>query len=387
MLAMKGYWSTEGDDDGNNNNNNNNGSDHNGDLHVVMVKASDEKDAEEDSSNASSSIGSAFTAGGGSSGRRRKKGGRDVSFVSAADDDDDGCAGAWQGQQERHLEKCARRRRRQRRRRIKVGKSVKGITGSVASNVKSAASSAYGVTGNVASGVAGATGSLAGNAIDVAGKTASKAKRLVLGRDDMAWERLVEIEKKRREILRRNKVGFFRILLFWDGTVLSALARDPLFYAMMIIYVLVRVAAYAAIPDFVAQLGGAPIGIIGGFLSFFLVLYVDAANKRFETQYEICMDCERKILDTAVVARSYLPRPQALRLIRYMNAVVRELPFSLCFSASQEERLCSWHLYYQRLCSWSNICCCLSFIYSMLRATLVCRIHTHSTFSSKKKTR
>ena len=51
--------------------------------------------------------------------------------------------------------------------------------------------------------------------------------------------------------------------------------------------------------------------------------YVNTSYKRFDTLYQTSMGCEGRIFDAAALAKANLPRANALRLIRYMNAVVR----------------------------------------------------------------
>jgi len=64
------------------------------------------------------------------------------------------------------------------------------------------------------------------------------------------------------------------------------------------------------------------IGVIGVFLSFFLVLFVNDANSTVEKIYGIAMQCKARVLDVAALAKTTLPREYAFRLVRYMNAVV-----------------------------------------------------------------
>lgn len=160
-------------------------------------------------------------------------------------------------------------------------------------------------------------------------KTVTKTVRstIIAEEDNFTWEELKTIEKRRRAILKRANLPFFRMLLFWDGTVLKALSEDALMYLTVLIYSAVRVGARVGLPDFVADLGGADIGVIGAFLSFFLVLYVNACTQRFDRLYNTSMSCENRIFDAAALARTTLPREKALRLIRYMNALVRIIFF------------------------------------------------------------
>ena len=157
-------------------------------------------------------------------------------------------------------------------------------------------------------------------------QTAQKAKTLLLlGKEDWSWEELQQIEKRRRETLKKNGLPFFRKLLVWDGTVVAALIKDPLIYIVALLYLGARMAARYTVPEFVSRLGGANIEIVGGFLTFFLIFYVQYENKRFDTMYNLSMGCEGRIFDVAAILRTYAPRDRALRLIRYMNATVRLL--------------------------------------------------------------
>mmetsp|Transcript_4363 Transcript_4363/g.8025 ORF Transcript_4363/g.8025 Transcript_4363/m.8025 type:complete len:497 (-) Transcript_4363:176-1666(-) len=148
----------------------------------------------------------------------------------------------------------------------------------------------------------------------------AKTATSIFSSDEHTYDELKKIEKTRREILDRCHLPFYRILTFWKGTVLSSLANDPLMWIMVLIYVMVRIAARFSIPDFVHTLGGADIGVIGAFLSFFLVFYVNHSNKRFDILYNTSTSCQGRIFDMGALCKAYLPRENALRLLRYMNA-------------------------------------------------------------------
>lgn len=137
---------------------------------------------------------------------------------------------------------------------------------------------------------------------------------------DYTWQELNKIEKRRREILSRRNITYFGLLLFWDGTVLAALCRDPFLYCLMALYVAIRIVARNTVPEGLAIVATANISIIGTFLSFFLVLYVDQANKRFMDMYQNSRTCQGGIFDAAALARTTLDRGGALRMIRYLNA-------------------------------------------------------------------
>src|SRR6056300_726343 len=94
------------------------------------------------------------------------------------------------------------------------------------------------------------------------------------------FKELKSIEKQRREILLRAELPFWRILLFWSGTCLREIATDSLVWTTLIVYVGIRI--YANIVDYVPEsvelLQKTNVGILGGFLSFFLVLFVNQTN-------------------------------------------------------------------------------------------------------------
>lgn len=138
--------------------------------------------------------------------------------------------------------------------------------------------------------------------------------------DDYRWEELQRIEKKRRNILKRAEEPFWKTLTHWDGTVLSHLKGDSVLWLTIAIYIGVRVAAREGLPDFVSGLDSGRMTIVGGFLTFFIVFYVNQSHKRYFALYGHSMACKGRIFDTATLARTCLPQERALRLIRYMNA-------------------------------------------------------------------
>jgi ribosomal protein S15P/S13E len=148
-----------------------------------------------------------------------------------------------------------------------------------------------------------------------------------LKNDDLTWEELQVIEKRRRRILGYGNRSYFRILLFFEGTVLSALLRDPLMYTVLILYVAARLAVRFSgdiSAEIVTTFRSSDIGVVGGFLSLILVFYVNATTTRYNTLYNASMDCESRIFDAAALAKAYLPKERARRLVRYLNAAVRD---------------------------------------------------------------
>ena len=135
------------------------------------------------------------------------------------------------------------------------------------------------------------------------------------------WQELQEIEFRRRSILRRAELPFWNILCYWDGTCLATLSRDSLLWATALIYIVIRFQArHGDMPEFVSKLSSAKIDVIGGFLSFFLVIFVNQSNGRLSDMYKQSMDCQQRLVEAATLAATSLPKASARRLLRYLNA-------------------------------------------------------------------
>lgn len=139
--------------------------------------------------------------------------------------------------------------------------------------------------------------------------------------DEYRWEELQDIEKRRREILLRVEDPMHVILTRWDGTVMQILATDKLFWFTMILYVGIRVLAhYDHLPPGMAEFPSDSITVLGGFLSFFLVFWVNQSHSRYFGLYGNSMGCKGHIFNSSILAVTSLPYAQASRLIRYLNA-------------------------------------------------------------------
>ena len=140
-------------------------------------------------------------------------------------------------------------------------------------------------------------------------------------REDYTWEELQKIEKVRRTILTRCEDGFWKTLTYWKGTCLQILLFDSLLWMVLGIYAAIRVQSRLSVPTFVAEIGGqSDIAVIGGFLTFFLVFYVNQNHKRYFGLYNDAMACKGRIFDVATLSVAYLPKEVSMRLVRYMNA-------------------------------------------------------------------
>jgi len=130
------------------------------------------------------------------------------------------------------------------------------------------------------------------------------------------------IERERREILLRAELPFWRILLFWSGTCLKEISTDILVWFTLAIYIGIRIYANSVsyVPDAVSLLEDSNIDILGGFLSFFLVLFVNQTNGRFLEMYGFSKASSGRIQDVAGLARAHLPSEVGQKIVRYLNA-------------------------------------------------------------------
>jgi hypothetical protein len=91
----------------------------------------------------------------------------------------------------------------------------------------------------------------------------------------------------------------------------------------MFIYAAIRAYAYSIeyVPQAVDALSQENnIGILGGFISFFLVLFVNQTNGQFLKMYGFSKACSGRIQDVAALAKAQLPPVMADRLVRHLNA-------------------------------------------------------------------
>ena len=138
------------------------------------------------------------------------------------------------------------------------------------------------------------------------------------------WHELTALEGRRREVLKRIEMPFGRILSHWSGTCLRALVMDWLIWLTMSIYIFIRYQARANgvqlwDPE---QMGNSDVDILGSFLSFLLVLFVNQSNARFFSMYLLAKKCAGEIQDVAGLVTSIepFPREAAHRIVRTLHA-------------------------------------------------------------------
>jgi len=141
-------------------------------------------------------------------------------------------------------------------------------------------------------------------------------------RTRLTWNELRKMEVLRRSVLLRAELSFWRVLFSWKGTCLKELALDPLLWIVISIYAGIRVKARILddAPDEIERMETMSTDVLGGFLTFFLVLFVNQTQARFLTMYGFSKACSGRIQDVAGLVKTQFPPELANRIVRHMNA-------------------------------------------------------------------
>lgn len=111
-----------------------------------------------------------------------------------------------------------------------------------------------------------------------------------------------------------------QIMGSFEGTVLPWAFSDLRLWLCVSVFTGVRVALrFGMSQSSLPHVNTTALGTIGGFLSFFIVFYLDQAYKRFTTQYEMAMDSKDQIFDICSVAAVWMTKVGGRRLWRHLN--------------------------------------------------------------------
>eukprot|EP01033_Poteriospumella_lacustris_P006036 gene6037-4332_t len=142
---------------------------------------------------------------------------------------------------------------------------------------------------------------------------------------DYKLEDLQALEKERRSLLTRVKrFSLISISTSFYGTILPDIARSLFSWFNLALYIGIRVVIkmdYLRIGVELPQINTTLVSIVGSFMSFFLVFFVQQAYSRFCVQYDNSMRIEGRLLNLAFFARTNLEPLEAWRFVRYVNAI------------------------------------------------------------------
>ena len=119
--------------------------------------------------------------------------------------------------------------------------------------------------------------------------------------------------------------GKFLLLLLtsFSVTCLKDISTNLLIWSTIAVYISMQIYAnlLGCVPDLVQLLEKTNIGVLGGFLSFFLVLFVNQTNGRFLDMYGFSKACSVRIQDVSRLAQTQLPTNLGKKLVRHFNAL------------------------------------------------------------------
>ena len=132
------------------------------------------------------------------------------------------------------------------------------------------------------------------------------------------WEKLNELEKNRRRLLRKTDKSSLRILFSYEGTFWKIMLGNPILWFCIVIYVGVRLFDNWGVP--VPRIEGGQVSAVGALMTFFIVYFHVQYSNRFDMLYLSSTACQGRIFDVSLIAKASLPFNRAVRLLRYMNA-------------------------------------------------------------------
>ena len=153
-------------------------------------------------------------------------------------------------------------------------------------------------------------------------------------KNNVEWEHVSHISQLQQEVvndgIKKRQRGTCCVILSVRGTVISAMAEGILtgtiIYPLLIFWV-IRVSFREGfgkefkdrvsrdIPD----VDMTSLGIIGGFLSFFLVFFASQSYARFDEMYHTSMALKGQIINAVSLAKFALPKTAAFALCRHLN--------------------------------------------------------------------
>jgi len=146
------------------------------------------------------------------------------------------------------------------------------------------------------------------------------------GRYDKEFMKVCQIDSEREKLLRDvEQPNMFRLLYHWKGTILDEIVYDAVFWLTLILYIALRLyerlsATLTTKADIAAAdvLGSLPI--VGGFLTLFLVFFVNQNHERYYSMHGDTMFIMGRVCDLSALMVSCLPIERARRINRYCNA-------------------------------------------------------------------
>jgi len=142
--------------------------------------------------------------------------------------------------------------------------------------------------------------------------------------DHLQYEQLIKEDKDRELVASYCEEPFWKIIFHFKGTVLRVIIEDILFWLTLATYFSIRIRfRMDSEEDFTTadyeNLSGNLV-YVGGFLTFFLVFYVNQNHHRYFELHQDSMTLMGRVNDMATLVKAILPMERARRINRFMNA-------------------------------------------------------------------
>ncbi|VEU44096.1 unnamed protein product [Pseudo-nitzschia multistriata] len=139
---------------------------------------------------------------------------------------------------------------------------------------------------------------------------------------DSSYEGLIKNDQLREQIAEQCEEPFYRILFHFKGTVLKVIATDILFWSTIAIFIGNR--WYIRFTDLQENVEiyenlASNLVYVGGFMTFFLVFYVNQNHARYFELHKESMVLMGRVNDVATISKACMPIERARRIVRYMN--------------------------------------------------------------------
>mmetsp|Transcript_55120 Transcript_55120/g.130422 ORF Transcript_55120/g.130422 Transcript_55120/m.130422 type:complete len:574 (-) Transcript_55120:63-1784(-) len=127
-------------------------------------------------------------------------------------------------------------------------------------------------------------------------------------------------EGERLFLLRLSSQSRLEVMLVFKGTMLSMVLVDWLTWYNIAIFIAVRmVDSYR--PHYLPHIEVKIVGVIGGFLIFFLTFHASECYRRFQRLHNCSATLQQTVDRLALTAKIYFPTPEARRLVRLANGM------------------------------------------------------------------
>jgi len=138
-----------------------------------------------------------------------------------------------------------------------------------------------------------------------------------------SYEELLKDDKHRERVADNCEDPFYKLPFHFRGTVLKVISTDILFWSTLIVFIVIRY-----------QIRSREIGegevfdyknlssnlvYVGGFMTFFLVFYVNQNHVRYFGLHKDVMTLMGRVNDVATLSKASLPMERARRIVRFMN--------------------------------------------------------------------